>query len=146
MAEEEIAGICAGLDMPCTVKARVAGALRVATCITLDDVDLNRRPNNAPVEAKLRSALIWATSSGESSIDDVVFMRHFFFAVKHVGHAWILHPRHGVTTGGASALRAENGGVAPEERVGTVHAVPRVAFRDIDAASVAAVHEHGQEA
>ena len=76
MAEEEIAGICARLGRPCTVNARLAGALRVATCITLDDVDLDRMPDNATVEAGFLSAPVRATSSGKPSIDDVVLGGH----------------------------------------------------------------------
>ena len=43
-------------------------------------------------------------------------------------------------------MRAEDGVIAPEERMGEMHAVPRVTLRDIDATSVTIVHEDGHGA
>ena len=64
LAENEAAGIGMQIDGLPPVKAYVAGALGMTAVVALDDVDLNRRPDDAAVEAGLPASPVWATASG----------------------------------------------------------------------------------
>ena len=112
----------------------------MAPILAFDDMYLDWRPNNAPVEAGLPTPSVWATSSGQPSVDDVVLGRHQFLAIQYVGRALPLHPPHGIAAGRSSALCAKDGVVTPEEGVGLVYTMPRVTYRDVDAPSIAIVH------
>ena len=143
--EEETAGVGVGDERPSTMEALITGALRVAAIVALDDVDFDWWQYNVPGKTRLPSVSVRAASSGESPIDDVVLARNLYSPIEHIGHAWAPHPGHGVAARGASALCAEDGVATPKKRVRSVHAVPRVSFRDVNAATVAVVHERGHD-
>ena len=105
----------------------------MASVVAFDKVHFYWRPNDAFVEPRFPSSGVRAPTSSQAPIDEVELRWHEFPAVSRVGLARVRHPGDKIPARRAAAPDAEQRIVTPEEGVRTVHAVPRVAYRYVDA-------------
>ena len=70
LTEKEAASFGVRFDGPTSV-ADVARTLGMAPIITLEEVDFNRRPDDAAVNAGFQAPAVWAPTSRQRPVDDV---------------------------------------------------------------------------
>ena len=111
LAEEEAAHVRVRVAwlLPTT---EVASALGVTPVVAFDQVDIDRWPDDAPVQARLPSCRVRASSSSEPSVNGVESAGEELPAFLNVRLAWRAHPRRVVAARRPSTLSAEDGIVA----------------------------------
>ena len=70
LTEEEAASVGVRFDGPTSV-ADVARTLGMAPIITLEEVDFDRRPDDAAVKAGFPAPAVWAAASRQPPVNDV---------------------------------------------------------------------------
>ena len=92
----------------------VAGTLGMTPVVAFDQVDFDRWPYDASVQARLPAIRVRASSSSESTVDGVESAGKKLPTLMNVRLAWCVHPRHEVAARGSCALSAEDGIVTSE--------------------------------
>ena len=92
----------------------VAGARGVTPVVAFDQVDFDRWPNDASVQARLPAIRVRASSPSESTVDGVKSAGKELPTFLNVRLAWCAHPRHVVAARSPCTLSAKDGIVTSE--------------------------------
>ena len=95
----------------------MASASGVAPVVALDEMDLNRRPNDASVKARFPVARIGASTLGKSAVDLPESVGKVIPSITEVRDACCTHPGHEVAARSPGTSGAEEGVIASEQDV-----------------------------